>query len=627
MAYTPSSNAALTNVGVNSRLAIDNLLRRELKVGDPSDPIQVASALANRYQANSRAQAIDRESKGLPFLNTPIIRTADAPAQTASDVDLEQARSDVEMDLQELLSDNLTKDIRPELEGWQQVLSRAIEEGVSAARFGLDPQRRDVAFSTRRQLGEYARLSRLIGALTPGLNQDFRNLATSLDEVASVILVLMGESMANLGFSGGRFLLQVPYSELQARRDAVLNALRHLDNVSDISGAAGTWPRGLRSYRQINSLLEAQGQGELRSLLNEAELARVMDELVQLASGGTPRGLRAIGATAWAPLNRLRRFVQMTVSQVTPPSQEMTTLHEALLLFLSGFVPAGGFRLLRVARPAVLNYGLYGSSGITKAETRLMKLVNARGALARQLDQLTACNCDEGRVSAQVVLDKILFDVDRCIDYYSVGDAEMGLPEVRSAAVSYTIDSVLSNSWNDPRTEDQSQHGWNYPGGRFIPAPEFVDIINPNESNKKSWGGIDTILFEIQGQVRPKRGDAINWNDGIPGSYETWLRDNLAWQGGSANPLYFGDVLRQELSVQMATDQQWWPIVAQMTDSERADKLFRSIDSNVPGWLTALSARALDILDRTIEVEHEEVSHFTMPAHFEQSLSKLSERL
>lgn len=190
---------------------IDNLLRRELKIGDPGDPSQVARALADRYQTYARAQAIESEARGLPFLHTPIVRSPEVAVQTASDIDLEQARSDVQMDMGELLRSGYSKDIRPELEGWQQIILRSIEEGVAAARVGLDPQRRDTAFAMRRQLGEYARLARLVGALAPELNRLFRSLALSLDEVASVLLVLMGESMANVGFSGGRFLLQVPY--------------------------------------------------------------------------------------------------------------------------------------------------------------------------------------------------------------------------------------------------------------------------------------------------------------------------------------------------------------------------------------------------------------------------------
>ncbi|MFZ8493725.1 hypothetical protein ACO1MY_13215, partial [Staphylococcus aureus] len=90
-----------------------------------------------------------------------------------------------------------------------------------------------------------------------------------------------------------------------------------------------------------------------------------MDELIQLSSGGSAGGLRALGATAWAPLNRLTRFVQTTLRLATPTSPGLATFQEALQLFIDGFVPAGGFRLLRVARPTVLNYGLYGSAAIT----------------------------------------------------------------------------------------------------------------------------------------------------------------------------------------------------------------------------------------------------------------------
>ncbi|MFX8377717.1 hypothetical protein ABTL70_19730, partial [Acinetobacter baumannii] len=88
-------------------------------------------------------------------------------------------------DLRFLLTSSETKDIRPELEGWQTVIRRSIDEGVSAARYGLDPTRRDTAFAMRRQLGEYARLARLVGALTPDLNRHFRNLATSIDEACA----------------------------------------------------------------------------------------------------------------------------------------------------------------------------------------------------------------------------------------------------------------------------------------------------------------------------------------------------------------------------------------------------------------------------------------------------------
>lgn len=604
---------------------LDNLLRRELKVGDPSDPQQIAQALADRYQTDARAQAIAGEAQGLPFLHTPIVRTSGLPTQTASDVDLQQARNDVTMDLVQLLGDNLTKDIRPELEGWQTVIQRSIEEGVASARFGLDPHRRDTTFAMRRQLGDYARLSRLIGVLTPALNRSFRNLAASLDEVSSVLLVLLGESMANLGFSGGRFLLQAPYSELQARRDAVLNALRQVDGLSAMVGSGGTWPRGLRAYRQLNTVLEARGQGDLRSLMNEAELSRTLDELVQLASGGSPYGMRAVGATAWAPLNRLQRFVQTTLGQVAPASSELATLHEALLLFLEGFVPAGGFRLLRVARPTVLNYGLYGSGNVSRAESRLIELVNRRGTFARLLDCLTQCVCDKPTTLAQIVLDKLLYDIDRAIDYYCVGDADLGLPEVRAAAFSYLIDAVAPGPPSWPWSWTEIPPG--QPAKPAVPIPQ-PDFIAP----------MAAVQFELQamrGLLRPSAGGIYpeaTWWTHKEVVYNGFLADNKAWLGGAPAALRFAQVLHDELCLQRQNDAEWRPIVEQMTNGcVTPDEIFGDgPPSGDQGCLTRVVDRALDAISvasgRKVGFGCG-VGEPPLPPSFEESLEEIAKRL
>jgi len=606
-------------------VTIDNLLRRELKVGDPRDPQQIAKALADRYQSNARAQAISGEAKGLPFLHTPIVRGPEVATQTASDVDLAQARNDVQEDLRQLLSDNLNKDIRPELEGWQAVIQRSIDEGIANARMGLDPQRRDTAFAMRRQLGEYARLSRMVGVLTPALNRSFRNLAISLDEVSAVILVSMGESMANLGFSGGRFLLQAPYAELQARRDAVLNALRRVEGVAAMIGASDQWPRGLRAYRQLNTVLEARGQGDLRSLLNEAELSRTLDELVQLASGGTPYGLRAIGATAWAPLNRLHRFVQTTLRQVAPASQELATLHEALQLFLEGFVSAGGFRLLRVARPAVLNYGLYGSADITRAEERLMQLVNLRGALARELDCLSQCACDDDTVLAQIVLDGVLYQIDRAIDYYCMGDADLGLPETRAAAVSHLIDSVLPNDVVRPLHWPWS---WVDANGVINPIarPTYLVTIDGLQH-----AGLRTHLQGLRGLLRPLPTSAGLW-DTPQATYDNNLATNAAWLGGMPVPLHFAQVLHDELCLQRQTDMQWRAVIEQMTTGcVTAQQIFRDgLPITPPGCLPLPTDRALD----DIQVLSANAVNFQcvpddmqLPPHFEDTLVEIRDRI
>ena len=66
------SSAMAKNNGLmpnsSSRMALDNLLRRELKVSDPNDAKQIAEALLNRYKNNPRALAINKEAEGVPFL-------------------------------------------------------------------------------------------------------------------------------------------------------------------------------------------------------------------------------------------------------------------------------------------------------------------------------------------------------------------------------------------------------------------------------------------------------------------------------------------------------------------------------------------------------------------------------
>lgn len=616
---TTTSNPSSTALVSRPKLDLDNLLRRELKVGDPNDPQQIARALSERYQNDVRAQAIDGEAQGLPFLRTPSLRSNAPPPPTATNVDLDQAKGDVDTDLRTLLNDNLTKDIRPELEGWQSVIQRSIDEGVAAARFGLDPHKRDLAFAMRRQLGEYARLARLVGVLTPGLNRSFRNLAQSVDEACAVMLVLMGESMANLGFAGGRFLLQAPYSELQARRDAVLNALRQVDGVAAMVGQGSTWPRGLRAYRQLSTVLEARGQGDLRSLMTEAELSRTMDELVQLAGGAGANGMRAIGATAWAPLARLHRFVQTTIRQVQPASPELATLHEALQLFIDGFVPAGGFRLLRVARPSVLNYGLYGPSRITGAEQRLIDLVNRRGSLARELDCLTDCACDELTVLAQVVLDTLLYNIDRAIDYYCVGDADLGLPEVRAAAFSHLIDVVI-----DPAAWPWQRLPLPTPA---VPLPAYLAQVPVAVFNE---------LTAIRGLLRPIGVAPAGWET-TSGTYDSNLDNNLAWLGGSATTLRFAQVLHDELCLQRDTDQQWRSLVEQMTTGCVApDRIFREALDLTEGVLPQLADRALGGIEvataAAVDINGNSVQvggvctpiQAVVPPHFEETLEAIA---
>jgi hypothetical protein len=441
-AGTPPPGGTPPPTGSPQRLALDNLIRRELRVGDPNDPQQVAQALLTRYKGDPRALAIAQEARGLPFLQTVPVESRVMQAPTSSDVELQQAIDDVERDLRELTTNNLLKDTTPELEGWGTAVRSAITEGSAAARFSLDPRQRDKAFAIRRQLGDYARMARLVGALTPTLSPTYRKFAQSLDEVAAVLMVLMGEALSNVGFSGGRFLLQVPYSELQVRRDAVINALRNLVGSTQYAyDFNNAWPRGLDGYRKIYDLLEQQGQGDLRALLVENELARAMDELIQRAAHGSAEGLRALGATAQLDLQRFRRLV--AIGQITPQSPPLTTFLMALEVFADAFNTGGGARLLHIARPPILFYGLYGTGGPSAAEETLVSLIVARGQLAKQLDCLLLCGCSSDDVKNQIILDKVLYDVDRAIDLYALGtEAIPDSPRLRARAYYYLIQKV-----------------------------------------------------------------------------------------------------------------------------------------------------------------------------------------
>jgi hypothetical protein len=491
--YTPSgSNSTQSLVPTNAsndRVAFDNLLRRELQVGDPMNAQEVANALLRRYRADPRAAAIQQEALGLPFQQTPSTAPVVQVVPTASDNEWKQAVDDVERDLAELTSNTLLKDVMPELKGWTQSLRSTLQAVEAAARFGLDSRQRDKTLSLRRQLSDYARFARLVGTLTPEASNIYRQLAISLDEAAAMALVRIGEALANAGFSGN-YLLQAPYSELQTRRDAVIYSLRSLIGATQQAYAPNEWPRGLNAYRKLYEALEQQGQGELRSLLVEGELSRIMDDLTQRAGDGNAEGLRAAGATAEVDLLRFRRLVMTGRNLIRPESPPLSAFLEALQLFADGFAPSGGSRLLRIARPPILLYGLYGSQGIVAADARLMRLVTLRNQLADQLDCFADCGCDSSVI--QAVLDLCLHGVDRAIDLYANGSRDFGSAECRASAVAYVLLAVEELLDNRTRVEAEGFLQ------RFEEARKAIDRLS--DPNTKQ--AVRAAFRRVEGQIQ-----------------------------------------------------------------------------------------------------------------------------
>jgi hypothetical protein len=230
-------------------------------------------------------------------------------------------------------------------------------------------------------------MARMVGAMTPTLSPNYRRLAQSLDVVASLILVTAGEALASLGMGGGRALLPAPASELTARRDAVLAALRNLTGATENALDQTTWPYGLHGLREVLRRLETSGHADLRALLEvkyagararRLDRSRLHHDAEKLACTGCDRASHgaAIAATdLGVELSRSRHG-----SRGRPP---VASFLEALQLLVDGFaLESGGYRLLFVCAAPLVFYGLYGISGPDPATRRLLDVVALRGRLA-----------------------------------------------------------------------------------------------------------------------------------------------------------------------------------------------------------------------------------------------------
>jgi hypothetical protein len=442
----PSSNGTAARVAT-PRLAsertpgvtaLDALIRRRLMVSDPSSPDEIAGALSRAYP-NEKAK-LDREAGGLPFATGPLVA---APSVSPEfHIDATEVVANVDRDLDTLTSSNLLGDVRPELRGWTTAIRSAIASGLAAARAATDPRQRERVFASRRVLGEYSRMARYVGILTPSSAPFYRQLARNVDEAAAVLLVTLGEGLATQGAVGARFLPQVPASDLQSRREAVLLALRGLVGSAP-SGSPDGWPRGVLAHLQVSDLLQTAGYADLLPLLQEGYLTRQLDELLDAATGFDPEGIRALSSSAEPILNGLRRLVVVCQGAAFPPSPSLEAFRAALQHFTDPFEPnqsATGYRLPFIARPALLIGRLGGMAGPDFATRRLINLTNLRHELADEIDSFLEFDYgNDVRAQQQLFLDTCLHVFDKSIDLYTLGTDPNGdeAAEWRAAAFGY----------------------------------------------------------------------------------------------------------------------------------------------------------------------------------------------
>jgi hypothetical protein len=564
---------------------VDNRLRRALRVGNPWSAAEIVEAFGRRYP--DALAKLQRERAGEPFaagpvapVVTPVERTVSATLGT----EVAQALDDVRQDLQALTTDALLKDVAPELRGWSVAINTAVADGLAAARVGLDPRSRDRAFAMRRLLGDYARLARFVGALTPAANRQYRQLALSLDEVAGIILVMLGDSLANAGHGGSRFLLQVPASELSSRRDAVIHALRNLVGSTQEAYGPQEWPRGLVAYRDMVDRIERSGHGDLLALFNESHLAQILDDLAERAANPTSESLRSVGSTAPAALASVRRLLTIGGGVADPESPPLSAFFAALQLFLDAFDTTrsqSGSRLVFIARPPIMLYGLYGIGGPDPAAQRLIGLTIARGRLAEYVDCFLACSCECEQVAAQLALDKALYDVDRAIDLYALGtdpnpadpvDPERGgEPEWRAAAYGYVLDEVaaLLQQLGTPvpaeLTDPRNLLWWDRLRITLGDAPPSAN--DPNLSVRSNLGRTATVTGFVRQRFLTFPRAVLRVLDDADAALNTPTPNPRHVVAGP--PRLFGrlrriEMMREELCVQRANERHWRELVRAM---------------------------------------------------------------
>ncbi|HEY0649544.1 hypothetical protein [Phenylobacterium sp.] len=576
-----------------SAQAVDNVLRRVLKVRDPADSSQVAKALLDRY--GDQANQLMNERSGLPVVS-PVIRAITPAVMTQSyGPELVQAYDDFNRDIAALMDDSTLKDIRPELEGWSRAIRLAAEDGMSAARFALDPRQRDRVFSARRQLGDYARLARYVGALTPDCNSFYRRLAQSCDVLSGLMLVLVGDGLAALGVTRSTVILQAPASELVERREAAINALRVLVGSTREAYGQNDWPRGLESYRRLMAAFDSAGQSDLRALFNEQTLARTLDELIDMAASNTSDGLRALGSASVVTIERLQRLVNFaqatylaqTVNggRLIPESPPLASLLSALALFVEAFNSAGGaMRLLYVARPPLIFYGLYGFGGPDEATRRLLRLVQLRGTLAEEIDCFLECNCDD--VECQLMLDKVLYDVDRAVDLYCLGSNTQGEgdPERRAAAFGAVTVALLAQ-------------------------PVDVNCLLDDAGNvEPRLASLYDALNEFAAEVQ--------WPFAIP------ALPPFPTEAEIAERLRIGTLIHSEICLQRASESRWARLVETLAPACRRDLL-----SDARNPVRALLQDALDLIDNEMDVDPAitcPAFEVTIPPNLETSLNTIA---
>jgi hypothetical protein len=481
-----ASTRAFTGDRSPATAAVDNVMRRSLKISNPYDPADVAKGLLARYA--DEAEKIKREQQGLPFSVMQAQPTATRQSSGTARPEMRRASDTLEVALKELTTSPDLADLQPELSGWASMIRRACTDGFASAAYAIDPGERDRAFGARRSLGEFGRLARYAAAVNACATEVYCRVAQACDLAANVILVVIGDALGEAGITRSGAILQVTAATLESRRNGVVEALRNLLQPNAIDDQ-DTLPRAQQAVLEIYEALEMVGSPDLRALLDEAYLSRQLDDLIDLATGSTPDGLRALGTASAVIVQRLERFLIITEPLVTPQAPPASVFFAELRLFTQGFEASrSGYRLPYLARSPLLVSGVAAGATFDTPTQTLLDLALRRTALADAIDCL-CCSCDEHDADELVLATKVLFDVDRGIDLYGLGTDPLGggEPELRAAAYGVIISGTASVEHKvlNAITLDPIIHNL----GTISPTDPRVDeILNLQIADEKRWG-------------------------------------------------------------------------------------------------------------------------------------------
>ena len=439
-----TNNSSIIQLSAADRVpqqnAVETVLRRTLKISNPRNLEELSKGLLRRY--SNDAMLMDRERKGLPYTIYADTNLA-LDRNTNKRPEVIDAQNDLERVLGEIASDPALAEISGEMRGWAKAIRSATAEGLNSAPFALDQLASDRALSARRALGDFARISRYTAAMSSCDGQVFCRLAQVCDAVASLILVLMGDAMAEAGVTRSTHVPRIPVSSLRQRRDNIMNELQLLLRSGVDLASPDIWPRGTASLMQIDEQLTTSEAADLRSLLDENYLSRQLDELIDLASDASIDGMKALGSVAMMSVRRFRRFIAIATSEIAP-SPPLTRFVVALALFIQGFAEsAGGYRLAMLARSPLLAGQATLTGGADAPTYTLIAMALARSAAAEWIDCL-CCSCSDDDVESIMFFAKSIYDLDRAIDLYALGietDGQ-GDAEIRAGAYAALLEAM-----------------------------------------------------------------------------------------------------------------------------------------------------------------------------------------